>query len=386
MGLKDHIPEHILTTLQGLAILFVLLYFFTPDEQQDQGIELSTGAPSFYQHWQWKTDSNELDIDGELERLQLNDVSRDRQIRRLLQQGEYQEARTHLLEIAAAAALQDEQSRLGDTMLLLGEVAINQQELAAAEIYLQEALHLTIEQNNVIGTARCYQLLGQLNIRARELARRASFTHDSLWQARNAISRGLYHGVSDTLQSVINENMEIRRYGAAADAYEAMASLYDRLHDGYQAQQARIEAARLFASTGQVTHVRRLIEGLDTGLMTPEDQQLLELEINRQLAHHQQDLEQTTQARDYQMLYHHYLRKGEVERAWKFRIKSSQTLSNASDRAMFQRQADVIAVLYNSNFAMDRAKKYLDQAGAIYNEYDAPELLEQTRNLEALIY
>ena len=271
-------------------------------------------------------------------------------------------------------------------MLLLGEVAINQQELAAAEIYLQEALHLTIEQDNVIGTGRCYQLLGQLNIRARELARRASFTHDSLWQARNAISRGLYHGVSDTLQSVIDENLEIRRYGAAADAYEAMASMYDRLHESYHAQQARIEAARLYASTGQVTHVRRLIEGLDSALITPEDRQQLNYEINQELALHQQDLEQTTQARDYQMLYHHYLRKGEVERAWKFRIKSSQTLTHTSDRAMFQRQADVIAVLYNSNFAMDRAKKYLDQAGAIYDEYDATELLEQTRDLENLIY
>ena len=386
MGLKDHIPEHILTTLQGLAILFVLLYFFTPDEQQEQGIELSTGAPSFYKHWQWKTDSSEFDVDGELERLQLDDDSRDQQIRQLLHRGEYQEARTHLLEIAAAAVLQDEQSRLGDTMLLLGEVAINQQELAAAEIYLQEALHLTIEQDNVIGTGRCYQLLGQLNIRARELARRASFTHDSLWQARNAISRGLYHGVSDTLQSVIDENLEIRRYGAAADAYEAMASMYDRLHESYHAQQARIEAARLYASTGQVTHVRRLIEGLDPTLITPEDRQQLDFEINQELALHQQDLEQTTQARDYQMLYHHYLRKGEVERAWKFRIKSSQTLTQTSDRAMFQRQADVIAVLYNSNFAMDRAKKYLDQAGAIYDEYDATELLEQTRDLENLIY
>ena len=384
MSLKDHIPEHILTSLQALAILFVLLYFLTPDDRDDQGIELSKGVPSFYEHWQWK--NNPLDIDAELERLQLDDASRDQLIRQLLQQGEYQQARTQLLEIAAAAVLQDEQTRLGDTMLLLGEVAINQQELSAAEIYLQEALHLTIEQDNVIGTARCYHLLGQLNIRARELARRASFTHDSLWQARNAISRGLYHGVSETLQAVIDENVSIRRYGAAADAYEAMASLYDRLHDDYLAQQARIEAARLYASTGQVTHVRRLLDGLDTRLMTAEERHRIRLEIDQELRLHQTDLVQTTQARDYQMLYHHYLRKGEVERAWQFRIKSSQTLSSTSDRAMYQRQADVIAVLYNSNFAMDRARKYLDKAGAIYDEQDVPEMLEQTRDLETLIF
>jgi hypothetical protein len=86
------------------------------------------------------------------------------------------------------------------------------------------------------------------------------------------------------------------------------------------------------------------------------------------------------------MLYHHYLRKGEIERAWQFRIKSSQTLANTSDRALYQRQADVIAVLYNSNFAMDRAKKYLDRAGAIYDAQGAPDLLQETRNLENLIY
>jgi len=94
----------------------------------------------------------------------------------------------------------------------------------------------------------------------------------------------------------------------------------------------------------------------------------------------------TSQARDYQMLYHHYMRKGEVEQAWKFRIKSSETLANGSHRAMFQRQAGVIAVLYNSNFAMDRARKYLDQAGSIYQHNDAREMHDETRDMESLIY
>ncbi len=95
---------------------------------------------------------------------------------------------------------------------------------------------------------------------------------------------------------------------------------------------------------------------------------------------------QTSQARDYQMLYHHYLRSGQPERAWQFRIKASQTLAKTSDRAMFQRQADVIAVLYNSNFAMDRARQYLDRAGAIFNEQGAFERVDETRQLETRIY
>jgi hypothetical protein len=86
------------------------------------------------------------------------------------------------------------------------------------------------------------------------------------------------------------------------------------------------------------------------------------------------------------MLYHHYLRIGQIERAWKFRIKSSEALANTGERSLYQRQADIIAVLYSSNFAMDRAKKYLDRAGTIFDDSGITEMLEQTREMEALIY
>ena len=86
------------------------------------------------------------------------------------------------------------------------------------------------------------------------------------------------------------------------------------------------------------------------------------------------------------MLYHHYLRKGQPEKAWKFRIKASETLANASDRVMYQRQSDVIAVLYNSNFAIDRAKKYLDRAGSLYQDSGDAEMLQQTRDMESMIF
>ena len=304
----------------------------------------------------------------------------------MLHQGKYKQARTELLEIAAAAVSQDDQPRIGATLLLLGEVAINQQELASAEIYLQEALYLAMSSDNVMATARSYQLLGQLNISARELARHAANTWDDLWQARNSIARGYYQGVNESLQSVIRDNLEIRRYGAAADAWEALASLHDQVQDVYPAQQARIEAARLFASTGQMTHVRRLVDGLDRSFFSDNDMAEIEREIQGLFEEHQKDFIKTSQARDYQMLYHHYLRNGEVERAWKFRIKSSETLANTSDRSMFQRQGDMIAVLYNSNFAMRRAKKYLNQADNIYDDAGLPEMLEQTREMESLIY
>lgn len=386
MKLRHYIPDHAITTIPVLALMFAVHYFLLRDDSVDTGIELIDGAPVYDNYWQRSGAETKFDIDGEIERLELDDVHRDRLIRELLREGKYQQARTQLLEVAAAAVSQHDQTRLGATLLLLGEVAINQQELASAEIYLQEALYLAMSSDNVMATARSYQLLGQLNISARELARHAANTWDDLWQARNSIARGYYQGVNENLQSVIRDNLEIRRYGAAAGAWETLASLHDQVHDDYQAQQARIEAARLFASTGQMTHVRRLVDSLDRSLFSDIDMAEIERGIQGLFEEHQNDLIKTSQARDYQMLYHHYLRNGQVERAWEFRIKSSETLANTSDRSMFQRQGDIIAVLYNSNFAMERAKKYLRQADAIYDDAGVSEMLEQTREMESLIY
>ncbi len=386
MDLRRYIPDHAATTVPLLAVLFALHYFVLRDASVDPGIEASGAQPAYYEHWLYPDDLLELDIDGELDRLELDDAARDRRIRELLHARRYPRARTLLLEVAAAAALRQDQARLGDTLMLLGEVAIHQQELAAAEIYLQEALYLTMAQENLAGTARCYELLGQLNIRARELARRAATTYDDLWQARNLTARGLYPGVSDTLERVIRENLEIRRYGAAADAWEALAALHERLHDDYQAGLARLEAARLFASIGQTTHVERVLAGVNRDYIGAAQLADAHGDIERLYAQHQHDQVQSSQAHDYRMLYHHYLRSGQPERAWHFRIKSSQTLANTSDRALFQRQADIIAVLYNSNFAMARARQYLDRAGSLYEESGNPEMRAQTRKMEDEIF
>jgi hypothetical protein len=386
MKWRQYIPNHAVTTDLILVLVIVALIFLMRDDSMEDRIELGTSEIAAYDRSHSLDDETLLNVDRELNKLALDDASRDQHIRDLLEQKSYKRARTLLLEVAGDSVMQDDQERLSNTMLLLGEVSIHQQELGAAEIYLQEALYLTMSRNDLVGTASSYQLLGQLNIRARELARRASNTYDDLWQARSLTSRGLYQGVSESLNKVITDNVEIRRYGAAADAWEAMAALHDRQHDNYQAQQARIEAARLFASTGRMTHVRRLLGSLDRQSISDTEMADINAEINDLFESHQEDLIQTSQARDYQMLYFHYLRKGETERAWEFRVKASETLAGTSDRSVFQRQADVIAVLYNSNFAMERARQYLDKAGAIYNDKGAFEGLEQTRQMESLIY
>ncbi len=386
MNFRRHISDYTVNAIPVLTLIFAVHYFLVRDDPAKDGIEMVDGGPGFYDSWQRAGIETGFDIDGEIERLELPDADRDRMIRKLLHQGKYKQAQTELLQVAADAVAQEDQPRLGSTLLLLGEVAINQQELATAEIYLQEALYLAMQGDDVVATARGYQLLGQLNISARELARHAANTWDDLWQARNAIARGYYRGVNENLQGVIQDNLEIRRYGAAADAWEAVAALHEKVHDSYQAQQARIEAARLYASTGQMTHVHRLVNALDRNFFSDIDIAGIEREVQDLFEEHQNDVIKNSQARDYQMLYHHYLRNGQVSRAWKFRIKSSETLAKTSDRSMFQRQGDIIAVLYNSNFAMERAKQYLNQANAMYNEAGMPEEIAQTRELGALIY
>ena len=386
VNFRRHIPDHAVTTVPVLALMVAVHFFLLRDDPLQPGIEATSAAPGYYQHWQRPVQQTEFDIDAEMARLELDGSARDQQIRALLHQRDYAPARTLLLEVAASAVVQGDQGRLGDTLLLLGEVAINQQELSAAEIYLQEALYLSMSQDNVFATARAYQLLGQLNIRARELARRASNTNDELWQARNAIARGYSQGVAESLRAVIDESLEVRRYGAAADAWETLASLHDQVHDVYQAQQARLEAARLYASMGQMTHVYRLLDGVDNSQISTTDLAEIKSELGDLFEQHEHNVLRTSQARDYQMLYHYYLRNGELEQAWNFRIKSSQALADSSERMMYQRQADVIAVLYNSNFAIDRAKKYLQQAESIYQDKGAREMLEETRDMESLIY
>ena len=386
MNIRRYIPDHAATSVPLLALLFALHYFLAGDDRAGSGGEAVDGAPAFYPHWQMPAERDPLDIDASLRRLDLDDAQRDRMIRQLLDDGRFQQARTQLLQVAADAVRRQEQARLGDSLMLLGEVAIEQQELSAAEIYLQEALYLSMERDDPLATARAYRLLGQLNIRSRELARRASNGYDELWQARNSIARGHYRGVYDQLERVIRDNLEIRRFGAAADAWEAMASYHDKLHDDYQAQLARVEAAKLFASTGQTTHVDRLMGMVDRVVVGDGGYAEIEIEISRLLDEYHQDVIKSSQARDYQMLYHHYLRLGQVDRAWQFRIKSSETLAGASEHLLYQRQADVIAVLFNSNFAMDRARKYLDKAGMIYDDNGMPELLSQTRQLETQIF
>ncbi len=383
MNIRRHIPDHAVTTIPVLALLFAVHYFLLRDDP-------AAGAEPRHLPIAELIAANEpaavANLEGGLARLEPADADRQQRIQALFDSGDYRRLRTELLEHAAAAVARADRAGLADSLLLLGEVAIEQQELAAAETFLQEALDLAVERDDAPGAARAYRLLGRLNIRARELARRAANTYDELWQARNAIARGLLHGVDARLRRVIDDNLAIRRYGAAADGWEALAALHQRQHDGYQASLARIEAIRLFASTGRSAQVNRLIEELDRDQLPADAVDAVRNEADALFARYLEDRLRAAEAHDYRVLYYRHLRQGDVETAWRYRIQSSRKMASASERAMFQRQAEIIAVLYNSNFAMARARRFLDAAGRIYDQLGAIEQREQTRVQQSLIY
>jgi len=112
MAWKRYIPDHAVTTVPVLAAMVAVHFLLLSNDPVDPGIEAGAGAPMYYSHWQRPADDGEFDIEGEMERLELDDAQRDRLIRDFLHQQKYAQARTLLLEVAAAAVLQDDQVRL----------------------------------------------------------------------------------------------------------------------------------------------------------------------------------------------------------------------------------------------------------------------------------
>ncbi len=326
------------------------------------------------------------EVDTQISDLGLDNQNLEQRIRSLLRDGLFKQARTRLLEVAALAAARGDEKQVSNTLLLLGGVAIDEQELAAAEMFLQEALDIAIKQDDVMTIAHGYRQLGRLNIKSRELARSAGETYDKLWIVRSQIYQGDYRNVVEDLERIIDASLQIRRYGAAASAWETLADYYNRFHDNYLSEQAAFEAAKLYASSGQLAYSRAVVDRLKRNGLAPDQLEILNQEINTLFAQHQEDVMRTAQAKDLQLLYRYYRGRGEYKLAWNLRIKASQALAKTSERAMYQRQAEVMAILYNSNFAMKKARRYLNQASELYVAKGADKLYLEAQDMQAFIY
>lgn len=386
MNLKQYLPET--STIVPILVLLICAQWYWSRSAPDLNSDTSSqAAPSLSTEVQLhRVQEAALDIDQQISLLNLQNTSLEQQIAVLLSDNQFKIARTQLLEIAAKAVEQGDDQKLGNILLLLGSVAIDGQELDSAELLLHEALSIARQQNDEMTMARSYQQLGRLNIKARALARYAAESYDRLWLARSQIYRGEFRSAEENLKDIIDANTEIRRYGAAADALETLAEFHQRFHDDYQAQLANAEAARLYATSGQLTRALAIVQRLKASGYDEQELGMLNREVDSLFRQNEKDQIHASQARDLKMLYHHYRSKGEHKRAWQLRIKASRVLSKTSETAVFERGADVLAILYNSNFAMDRARQYLNQADTLFNGFGANENAVQAQNMQTLIY
>jgi len=384
MNIKRLIPQPSTIRLLIVVVFFGFLYVTNDDGIISDRVEFSdSDYVGYYDPKISKTvvANTRADVSIQLDQLNLNE-----QIQDLIKGGQFKQARVKLLEMAALAVQQNDKSRLGNFMLLLGKVATNEMEFDAAEVYLQEALDIAVQSGDTMAEASTYQQLGKLHIRSRELARIAGNAYENLWHVKNQIYLGEYRYAENNLRQIIDTSIAIQRYGAAAGAYETLAKFHRRFHDDYQAQNASLEAAKLYASSGQLFRSQQIVTELEQRGMAPSRLKLMNAEIKGLFEQHQNNVVQTSQARDYQMLYEYYNSRGEFERAWKLRILASKSLARTSARSMYSRQADVMAILYSSNFAMEKAHNYLNRASNLFAMRGDDDLYTSTQEMRSLIY
>ena len=388
MKLKEYVPDSS-TVVQLILLLIGALWFISRQIESPPPASPTADFSKLELYEEvamHRIENTAPNISEQIQRLKLYDHELESRIQVLLDDGQFKQARTLLLELAAQAVEDNNEKQLGDILLLLGGVAIDEQEINSAELLLQEALEIAIRQNDPMAMGRSYQQLGRLNIKTRALARYASEAYDQLWQVRNQIFLGEFRNVESNLQQVIDANVKIKRFGAAAAAQETMADYHYRFHDSYQAEQAGAEAAKLYASSGQLARSNRVIEKLARQGMATEKMQSLNREIDELYQQIQSDSQQLGRAKDLQMLYYYHLRNGDSRSAWKSRIEASRMLAQTSERSMFQRQAEVMAISYTSNFAMERAERYLNQAGELFSGLGAEENAIEALDMQSLIY
>lgn len=310
----------------------------------------------------------------------------DPQLEVLMAHKQYGELSNRLLNLAAISVGSKQPDQLAEILSLLGQVSIEQQNLDAAEVYLFEALDVLSDSVNDGVKAEIYMHLGRAHLRSREIARSAGYAYDTLLIGRNQLMRGRYRVAEENIRKAIEYNLSINRYNAAASAYSSLALLNQRSGNKYESEIARLEAARLYASSGQMSSAQKQIALLRTAGI--EEWRLfgIEDEIENNIQEYEESIAQIALARDYQRLYNHYLSQNNHARAWHFRLLASKSLENVSKRAMFHRQQGVLALLYNSNEAMTLAKNYFSQASRSFLANDMVDLDERTQALTRQIY
>ncbi|MCB1739889.1 MAG: hypothetical protein KDK91_05935 [Gammaproteobacteria bacterium] len=291
-----------------------------------------------------------------------------------------------LLRAAAKAVQGGDQGRLAAILGLLGELAIEQQAFDVAELYLGEALGVYEAERDPLGVAEVNLQLGRMHVKLRERARVAAHAYDRLLLARWQRHHGHLESARRNLQRVIDENLSIRRHGAAAAAHLTLLEVTLQQGDLDGAANAAMEAVRLYAASGQMAEVRPLLAVLESIGVDSEHIEQLRQDSLRRSERFSLEMQHLARADDYDRLFNHYRARGDLVEAWRWRLKANESVRDLASRVMYRRSPDVLALLFASNRHMEQARHYLDLAGQRFALEGQTELLANTERLRARIY
>ena len=308
------------------------------------------------------------------------------EIESLSKEGEFQRAKDKLLDRALDAVADADNEALAFQLSELGELALLQGDLGMAEVYLQEALELYEEAGDEVKVAGIHVQKGRLHLFSRQRARVASDAYDELLVARWKISRGRFHETESPLRKIVADNLELNRYGAAASAYETLFSGYIKDSLIEQGHRAGVDAIKLYAASGNKPQVNRLLDLLKQQGFSDFESDQLSVEVAQYYREYEASVQAIGAARDYALLYNQLSSKGDALQAWRFRKQAEQSLANASKRAQYRRQPDVLVELYRSNRSMDNATISLQKASEVYSRYGMDDGVQRSQQLREQIY
>lgn len=291
-------------------------------------------------------------------------------------QGNYATIKKSLIEQATDAVKIDDRPRLANGLALLGAAALSENDLAASRVYLDEALSVYEEQEDVLGIGSVELLRSRVETVARENARDAASAYDVMQIAAWMIIKDRFEESEHPIQTAIAENLRLDRFGAAAAGYEMLERGYRSVGNTLAANDAAAEALKLHAASGRIDVAQDALSRLTIHAAPFEDIQQLERDIKSLERSYHQSIHEVGRARDYEQLYRRLVSAGDPVQAWTFRQKANQSLSLASKRAMHRRQTGIVALLYNSNDNRRDATRSLERARTMFTEASRPDLLE----------
>ena len=300
--------------------------------------------------------------------------------------GDYQQIKHVLIEQASQAVRMDDRQSLGKGLALLGAAALYENDLASSRVYLNEALEVYEEDDDVMGIGSVELLRSRVETVARENARDAASAYDVMQIAAWMIQKDRFTESEGPIQSAIAENLRLDRFGSAAAGYEMLERGYRSIGNTLAANAAAANALKLHAASGRVSEAFNLLDRLSTFALPFEDQQKLEHEIGLLEKNYLRSLTDLGRAKDFEQLYRRMIAAGDPVQAWTFRQKANQALSLASKRAMHRRQTGIVALLYNSNDNRRDATESLERARRMFTQAARQDLLDYVSIAERNIW